>query len=41
MDGKRTQPIGIELVKRGVVTEADVTKPLNIKKLILQKNWEI
>ncbi len=35
---KRTQPIGIELVKRGVVTEADVNKALEYqKKLILQK----
>lgn len=40
MDGKRTQPIGIELVKRGVVTEADVNKALEYQKLILRKNWE-
>lgn len=32
MDGKRTQPIGIELVKRGVVTEADVNKALEYQK---------
>ena len=26
MDVKRSQPIGIELVRRGIVTEADVYK---------------
>ena len=32
MDGKRTQPIGIELVKRGVVTEQDISKAIDYQK---------
>ena len=32
MDNKRTQPIGIELVKRGVVTENDINKALEYQK---------
>ena len=32
MDSKRTQPIGIELVKRGVVTEGDINKALEYQK---------
>ena len=32
MDTKRTQPIGIELVKRGIVTEADIDKALDYQK---------
>ena len=29
MDVKRSQPIGIELVRRGIVTEADIDKALD------------
>ena len=29
MDIKRSQPLGIELVKRGIVTEADIDKALD------------
>ena len=32
MDNKRTQPIGIELVKRGIVTEGDINKALEYQK---------
>ncbi len=32
MGNKRTQPIGIELVKRGIVTEEDINKALNYQK---------
>ena len=32
MDNRRTQPIGIELVKRGVVTEEDINKALEYQK---------
>lgn len=32
MDNRRTQPIGIELVKRGVVTESDINKALEYQK---------
>ena len=32
MDTKRSQPIGIELVKRGIVTEADIDKALEYQK---------
>lgn len=32
MDTKRNQPIGIELVKRGIVTEADIDKALDYQK---------
>ena len=32
MDNKRTQPIGIELVKRGIVTENDINKALEYQK---------
>lgn len=32
MDNKRTQPLGIELVKRGVVTEEDINKALDYQK---------
>ena len=30
MDNRRTQPIGIELVKRGIVTEEDININDNI-----------
>ena len=32
MDNKRTQPIGIELVRRGIVTESDINKALEYQK---------
>ena len=32
MDIKRRQPIGIELVRRGVVTESDIEKALAYQK---------
>ena len=32
MDSKRKQPIGIELVKRGIVTEEDVERALDYQK---------
>ena len=32
MEIKRSQPIGIELVKRGIVTEADIDKALDYQK---------
>ncbi len=32
MDGKRTQPLGIELVKRGIVTEEDISRALDYQK---------
>ena len=32
MDNKRTQPIGIELVKRGIVNEEDINKALDYQK---------
>ena len=32
MDGKRKQPLGIELVKRGIVTEADISRALDYQK---------
>ncbi len=32
MDMKRKQPLGIELVKRGIVTEADIAKALDYQK---------
>ena len=32
MDNRRTQPLGIELVKRGVVTEEDINKALEYQK---------
>ena len=35
------QPIGIELVKKGVVTEADINKALDYQKHIQIKKLEI
>ena len=32
MDNRRTQPIGIELVKRGIVKEEDINKALDYQK---------
>lgn len=32
MDNKRTQPLGIELVRRGIVTEEDINKALDYQK---------
>ena len=32
MDNRRNQPIGIELVKRGIVTEQDINKALEYQK---------
>ena len=32
MDNRRTQPIGIELVKRGIVTEEDIARALDYQK---------
>ena len=32
MDNRRTQPIGIELVKRGIVGEEDINKALEYQK---------
>ena len=32
MDLKRRQPIGVELVKRGVVTETDIQKALDYQR---------
>ena len=32
MDMKRRQPIGVELVKRGVVTEGDIERALEYQK---------
>lgn len=39
MDNRRTQPIGIELVKRGIVGEEDINKALEYQRSTLQKNW--
>ena len=33
MENKRTQPIGIELVKRGIVTDSDINKALDYQTL--------
>ena len=33
----RTQPIGIELVKRGIVTESDISKALDYQKMYSNK----
>ena len=33
MESRRTQPIGIELVKRGIVTESDIDKALDYQSL--------
>ena len=33
MDGRRSQPIGIELVKREIITEADINKALDYQKI--------
>ncbi len=38
MDLKRRQPIGVELVKRGIVTENDIEKALEYQRDILRKN---
>ena len=32
MENRRTQPIGIELVRRGIVTEEDINKALDYQK---------
>ena len=32
MDGKKKQPLGIELVKRGIVTEDDIAKALDYQR---------
>ena len=32
MDAKKRQPIGIELVKRGLITELDIEKALDYQK---------
>ena len=32
MDNRRTQPIGIELVKRGIVGEEDINKAVDFVK---------
>ena len=32
MDLKRRQPIGVELVKRGIVTETDIQKALEYQR---------
>ena len=34
MELKRRQPIGVELVKRGIVGEEDIERALNIKEII-------
>lgn len=40
MDNRRTQPIGIELVKRGIVGEGDINKALEYQKEHpSKKNW--
>ena len=40
MDNRRTQPIGIELVKRGIVKEEDINKALYYqKKKSIKKSW--
>ncbi len=36
-----TQPIGIELVKRGLVTEQDIEKALDYQKNILERKQGI
>ena len=41
MDNRRTQPIGIELVKRGIVKEEDINKALDYQKTIHLKELEI
>lgn len=32
MDSKRSQPLGIELVRRGIVSEEDVQRALDYQK---------
>ena len=32
MEGKKKQPLGIELVKRGIVTEDDIAKALDYQR---------
>ena len=32
MDNKKKQPLGIELVKRGIVTEVDIARALDYQK---------
>lgn len=39
MDVKRSQPIGIELVRRGIVTEADIDKALDYQKDTQKEDW--
>lgn len=41
MDNRRTQPIGIELVKRGIVKEEDINKALDYQKVHPSKKLEI
>lgn len=36
---EKRQPMGIELVKRGIVTESDIEKALDYQKHIQIKNW--
>ena len=37
MDSKKRQPLGIELVKRGIVTEEDIERALDYQKAEPQK----
>lgn len=39
MEFKKRQPIGIELIKRGLVTEEDVRKALLEQKKVQIENW--
>ena len=32
MDNRKSQPIGIELVRRGIVSEEDINKALDLQK---------
>ena len=41
MELKRRQPIGVELVKKGVVTENDIERALEYQKQHPKKKWEI
>ena len=41
MEQKRRQPLGIELVKRGIVTEEDIERALDYQKAEPRKKLEI
>lgn len=37
MDARKRQPLGIELVKRGIVTEEDIQRALDYQRQNLRK----